>query len=209
MATYNRTKKVYYTIAYGKLKRYEGEGKSSEFTGIDGIFTGITLREREINGEKKVFTDFNFVDGNENFCISCEKFGSNGTTIIRCLVNVKDFSKKILVETWQTEKKGKTYTNVSLSQDGKRVSWVDIPEVETFQIATGETVKSTKKRDGYIESLIDSINAAVHGEGGPAASVREPDPDPAEDAPQQQAPEAEPGYGPEPPFPNYVPNAGL
>lgn len=205
MATYNRTKKVYYTIAYGKLKRYEGEGKSSEFTGIDGIFTGITQREHEISGEKKVFTDFNFVDGNENFCISCEKFGSSCITIIRSLVNVKDFSQKILIETWM---KG-VYTNVSLSQNGQGIKWVNIPEVETYQLPTGETVKSLKKRDAYIESLIEKINAAVHGEGSPAASVREPDPEPAEDAPQPQAPEAAPGYGPEPPFPSYVPNAGL
>lgn len=206
MATYNTPKKTYYTIAHGKLKRYEGEGQVSEFTGIDGFFKGITERSREINGETKMFTDFNFVDGQDNFCVSCEKLGSNSTTIVRCLANIVDFSKKILIETWQTEKAGKTYTNVSVKQDGVRVGWVDIPAVESFQIATGEMVKSSKKRDDYIVALMKQINERVNGgarqeQGAQAAEV---DPEPQEDMP------VAPGYGPIPPemFPPYVPNAG-
>lgn len=207
MATYNTPRKTYYTIASGKLKRYEGEGLVSEFTGIDGFFKGITERSHKINGETKIFTDFNFVDGQDNFCVSCEKFSNNSMTLVRCIANIVDFSKKILIETWQTVgKDGKTHTNVSVKQGGVRVGWVDVPAVESFQIATGEMVKSAKKRDDYIMALMRQINERVHGgirqeQGAQAAEV---DPEPQEDMP------VAPGYGPIPPemFPPYVPNAG-
>lgn len=216
MATYNNTKKTYYTIAFGKLKRYEGDGVSSEFTGIDGIFTGITQRSRDINGEKKTFIDFNFVDGGEVFCVSCEKFSNNGNAIISCLANITDFSKKVLIETWQTNKDGRSYTNVSVKQDGQRVSWLELPKPESFTIQTGETVKSTKKRDAFVEELILKVNAAVNG-GAPAEKAPERGPEPQYDGPigpqgehagepflpPEYAPTSEP-YIP----PHYIPNDG-
>lgn len=204
MATYNNTKKTYYTIAFGKLKRYEGDGVTSEFTGIDGIFTGITQRSREINGEKKSFVDFNFVDGGEIFCVSCEKFSNNGNSIISCLANITDFSKKILIETWQTNKDGRSYTNVSVKQDGQRISWMELPKPESYTIATGETVKSTKKRDAFVEELILKINAAVNGEA-PAEKAKEQAPEPQYDGPM----DPQGGYYPGDILPpGYIPNEG-
>ena len=186
MATYNNTKKTYYTIARGKFKRYEGDGQIAEFTGIDGILQDIVERKRAINGEEKVFTDFHFVDGTDNFVVSCEKFGANSNTIVRCLANIKDFSHKILLEVWQTTKNDKTYTNISVKQDGQRIQWCDIPPVETFQIETGETVKSTKKREAFLAQIIADVKARLAGSDTQVPA--EMDPEPQEDGKNEDIP---------------------
>lgn len=208
MATYNNVKKTYYTLAYGKLKRFEGNGVTSEFDGVDGIVTGITERMRAVNGEDKTFIDVNFKDGQEVFCISCEKYNNNGNTILRCLANVTDFTKKILVEAWQTEKNGRSYTNISVKQDGQRVHWVDIPEIESFQLPTGEVVKSPKKRNEFIDNLIVEINARIHGNSVAPSQPAAEDPAPEEDMPGGDIPPYG-GYAPAPTeYPAYVPNPG-
>lgn len=208
MATYVKTKKTYYTIAYGNIRRYESDGTTSEFSGIDGVFRGVTERTREVSGEKKLFVDFNFVDGNDNFCISCEKFSGTCNSLARTLVNIPDFSKKVLIETWSREDNGRTYTNVSVKQDGNRISWVDIPAIETFQIQTGETVKSTKKRDDYIESLLEVLNKSVNAPT-PNAKQAETGLETHDDLPGDIPPMYEPGYAPDNNYPAYVPNAGV
>ena len=208
MATYTHTKKSYYTLAYGKLKHFEKDGGTSEYDGIDGIFTGVTERTREVNGEKKVFIDINFRDGNEDFCISCEKYNNNGNTILRCLKNA-NLSVKVLIETWQTEKNGRSYTNISVKQEGKRVPWIDIPEIETFDLPTGERAKSPKKRNAFIDNLIAELNAAVNGgvASHPAPTVV--DPEPEEDVPGPGA-ASYGGYIPaEENYPTYIPNEGM
>ncbi len=204
MATYNTVKKNYYKIANGKLQRYDGEGVVSEFTGIDGYLKDITRRNHTYNGEDRVFTDFQFVDGDEHFVVTCDLFGSVSNTIVRCLSNVKDFSKKILIEVYQIDKDGKKYTNVSVKQDGQRVPWCDIPPVESYQIPSGETVKSTKKREDFILGLIDDVRKKLGVNVAPAAekpAAIEPDDDmpPADDY-QPHNP-----YDDMPPAPDYPP----
>lgn len=216
MATYNNTKKTYYSISDGKLKRYEGDGKISEFDAIDGIFQGISQRTREINGEMMNFVDFNFTDEGERFCVSCVKFSSPCNTIVSCLVNVKDFASKILISVWKKD----AYTNVSVSQNDQKVPWVDLPKKESFTLPSGEIATSFKKRNDFIEKTIADINAAVQGtsSGQPAAAAPTAAPTGAsgavvDDMPADDAP-APTSFGPAPapvygdPYPPYVPNAG-
>ena len=184
MATYNNTKKVYYTITRGKFNRREEDGSISEFTGIDGFLQNITERKREIEGVEHTFADFHFVDGDENFVVSCEKFGSNFNTIVRCLSNVKDFGRKIKFEVWQTAKDGKTYTNIAVKQGEERIPWCDIPAIETYTIETGETVKSAKKREGFLDKLVGEIRAKLSGASQANSPASVSDPEPQEDGPE-------------------------
>lgn len=181
MGAYNNVKKTYYMISKGKFWCYDGEGNKLEFDAIDGFLQNIVERKKEMQGVEKTLTDFHFVDGPDNFVVSCEKFNSNSNTIIRCLSNVQDFGKKILLETWQTKKDDKTYTNIAVKQDGQRVPWCEIPEIETFKIPSGETVKSTKKREDFIDGLIKGINARLAQRTSVAAGEVGPEPEPQED----------------------------
>lgn len=185
MATYNNenSRPVYYTIVRGKICRREPNGEISEFTGIDGVFLGIHLRTKVIEGVEKTFTDFKFKDEGENFVISCELFSSTSNTIVRCLANVTDFSKKILFEVWQNEKDGHTYTNISVKQDGKKIPWIEVPPIEQITVPSGETFKSYKKREDFIAKQIEKINGVIAGEPSPA-DCPEPQLDPPETKPR-------------------------
>lgn len=165
MATYNNTrnKKIYF-IYDGKIHTGKGDA-AEEFTGIDGVLKDIALVKVKVKGEERMFTEFQFEDAGEPFSVSCELHSWICISIVRRLVNVKDFSKKILIETWLAEKMvdnvPRTFTNLSIIQDEQRVEWVEIPEVEKFRLDTGEMGKSTKKRDDFIDSLIKDIQARL------------------------------------------------
>jgi len=171
MATYNNSRKTYYVIRNGKIVRYEGNGVNSEFDAIDGIFKGISEREKEINGEKVKFIDFNFVDGEENFSVSCQKNSGPCMNILRCLINVEDFSQKVMIEVWATAKDGKNFTNTSVKQNGQRIPWVDIPKPMEYKLPTGEIVKSYKERDDFLQDIVNKLNAMVGAAGSAGATV--------------------------------------
>ena len=159
MATYNNTQKPkFYSIAYGKIRIGKGDNLE-EFTGIDGFLKDIVIRKATMNGEEKTMTEFRFVDEGEPFCISCELYGSYSNTILKSLANIQDFSQKILIETYLSKKENvdNPLTNISVTQNGEQVRWIEIPSVEKFTLDTGEIVKSTKKRDAFIDSVISDL----------------------------------------------------
>ena len=170
MATYNNTRnRKFYFISNGKIRTGKGDNME-EFTGIDGVLKDLVLVKVKVNGEERMFTEFRFEDAGEQFSISCELYSGICISLVRRLVNVKDFSKKILIETWQkTTEDNRTFTNLSIMQDEQRIEWVQLPEIEKFQLPTGEMGKSTKKRDEFIDSLIAGLQSrlkpnAVHRE---------------------------------------------
>lgn len=170
MGAYNRTKRTYYTIGYGKFRHKETNGEIQEYDVIDGILDGIQVRKHEISsGEEKTFVDFQFKDGDEIFIISCEKYGTNCNTILRCLPNIPDFKQKIVLEAWQGEgKDGKTHTNLTIRQNEDKIQWVEIPEKEKFRLPNGEVVLSSKAREAYLDGIIKQINERLSGKSGNA-----------------------------------------
>lgn len=170
MATYNNTQKPkYYSIAYGKIRSGKGENLE-EYTGIDGFLKEIVIRKAIMNGEEKTMTEFRFVDEGEPFSISCELYGSYSNTILRSLANIQDFSQKILIETYLSKKENveNPLTNISVKQNGEQVRWVEIPSVEKFTLDTGEIVKSTKKRDAFIDSVISDLQMRLKSSERPS-----------------------------------------
>ena len=164
MGTYKAVKRTFFTVAHGEFVHRNKEGNVVDtFTGIDGVLVGLRVRNNRTEPDRK-YTDFELEDGGEHFVISAGLYDSVSTTILRCLAGVEDFSKKILFEVREVVgKDGKTHNNISLKQAGERLQWCDIPDVEEFDLPTGERVKSTKKREDFINEVISKIQARLGG----------------------------------------------
>ena len=165
MAAYNKGKRTYFTIGYGKFRHKENQ-EILEYDGIYGVLVKIYERKSQISpGEEKTFVDFHLKDGENILIISCEKYSSNCNTILRCLPNVPDLKQEIVFEVWQGDgKDGKKHTNLVVSQNNEKIKWVDIPDKERYDLPNGEVVLSTKKREEFMDGIIKQINELLAGE---------------------------------------------
>lgn len=165
MGAYNSIKKTYYTIGNGTINHRDKEGNVTSFTGIDGVLKNIILRKGKVNGTEKMFTDFVLEDAGEQLIVSAGLHDGVSNSIISCLVNIEDFSGKLSLETWlKTAENGRTYTNITVKMNGERVKWVKLPEKENYDLPTGEKVDSTKKRDDFVDQLIEQLQAKLRGD---------------------------------------------
>lgn len=227
MGAINSQRKDYYKIGFGKLNKGRGDQRQ-QFETVFGYFTGIHVRDANVNGETKRFVDFDFRDGNEYFCVSSELYGNNTDTIIRSIVSIPDYNAgMVYISAWPVDKNGRTYTNVSVKFKGQndnspqRLEWAPLPDWQEGTIQqTGETFKSRKARNEAIDKYIEQIKARLNsgsqqGQDYVEEDLPEGDPDPvgAPDpgfAPEHgRYPQQQGGYYPGQGAPQQYPGGGL
>lgn len=219
MAFFTQNRSQLISVANGQVRRHLGDGNLEIVgNGFEGILVKIEKKEVEIRGEQTPKIFFTFRDGHEEFRLSTILYDGLCNEIARTLPNVPDFSKKLTFTFWEkVAANGKKYTNLSITQDGKRIPWSDMPQPEKFERGNEVYTSYGKRNDFVLKALLSvqeklkAINPDVQepADGDMPDDVYE-DPMNAPTAPMAGAPYGAPAapYGGQPGVPYMGQPAG-
>lgn len=215
-------------VANGKLYASKGNGqKEYKGTGFEGRLVKITEKKRQMPDGEKPFIYLHFVDGHDSFRFSCQRYDGVCNQIAQILPNVPDLGKPVVFSFWQkVGENGRNYTNLSITQAGETVRFVELPKAETIQVPSGEVFKSYRNRENFVDAALLAVQEKLKenhadesdmpdfgGDPGPGAyDGFEPQPDygraSAPVFPQGAAPagypQGAPMYGPPAGFPQQA-----
>ena len=168
----NNKRRTFLGIANGKITyKPNKDAEPQQYENLDGILTGITTRDANVNNTQMKFYDLAIVDGNgEEAILSVVAEGGVARGLILALANVKDFSLPIRIHTYAGDSQGKTYTNTIVYQNGVKVPWIiemkDLPKGLPLMDAKGRPFYSNgvqqydySERNEKIEEYVNLINS--------------------------------------------------
>lgn len=158
--------RIYLGITGGKIRRRTKDGNEEFYKAVEGKFKGVSVRESEFNGAPVTYYDFHLTDGNDELIVSVNRASSVARGIVLNLASAKSFAGSIIrIEPWAKENNGKTFTNISVYQNGEKLSWVtsELPEVPTVTVGSA-IVKDDSKLTAFVQQLVDGINYVVSRE---------------------------------------------
>ena len=153
-------RRSYLNIAGGKIVRKTERGTLERFDFVVGDLENIYKGDREFRGEKVPFWYLELRDpkSGELYTLGVNANSGVWRCIIFALGNCTNFLPPIRIAPY---KKGQ-YDRVSVYSGGERLEWVsNLPPVEEIEVQ-GEVIKSVKKREDFIASLVDKINSHLH-----------------------------------------------
>lgn len=156
MAFFTQNRSQIISVAYGQVRRHLGNGNLEIVgDGFEGVLVNIEKREVQIKGNPTSKIFFTFRDGHEEFRLSTILFDGLCNEIARTLPNVPDLSKKLTFKFRMREADNKkTYTNVTIEQDGKRIPWSDMPQPEKFERGNEVYTSFEKRKDFVLKALL-------------------------------------------------------
>ncbi len=156
--------RLYFNVGKGVFNHKSNEGTQSA-TNIDGILTGLVLRQQTFNDGSVDFAEFRLEDEAMACIVPLDRSKGAFRSVINALARVDDLrGRHVEFRIWLDRTTG--YNRISVNVDGNKVGWLygidEIPKPETF-MHDGQAFSSTRKRDLFYKYLTDKVSAAIEG----------------------------------------------